>query len=293
MARCLLAFPNLIDGDQGAVTLSGGRWRAALPLSNLGLPQLAAVARSETAAPEDTWFQVDLGVTRDVRVLAIPRHTLSPSAKVRVRAGPAPLVGVAPIADIDTGWSEVWGQIYPAGTLPWGHPSVWDGRLRMEDTAGYPMPVLVVWEPACLARYWRVDIEDASNPAGVIDLSRLVLSPGWQPSLNLSYGARLGWDIATTAEISLGGARWFDVRPPRRVASFTLEGLPEDEMLSVAFDLQQRLGLHRQLFFVFDPDDRFHRHRRSFLATLGQVSRLEFPYFRRVSAGFDIEEVIA
>jgi hypothetical protein len=283
----------LIDGDQGQIALSGGSWRAALPLANLAKPRLVEVARSASASPADTWLEVDLGAARDIRVVALPKHTISQAGRVRIRGGAAPIGANPGAVAIDTGWVDVWRRVFPSGSLPFGHPSLWDGRLRPEDAAGYPMPVLAVWPTPFIARYWRVDIDDPTNPAGVVDLARLVISPGWQPSLNFGFGARLGWESDTVGEQSLGGARFFDRRPPRRVLSFTLEGLPGDEMLSVAFDLQRSLGVDRQLFFVFDPDDDYHRHRRSFLATLSQTARLDFPYHGRISTAFDLEEVIA
>ena len=40
----------------------------------------------------------------------------------------------------DTGLNDVFQVIYPFGTLPWGHPSLWDGKIAEDwsysDTVG-------------------------------------------------------------------------------------------------------------------------------------------------------------
>ncbi len=63
-----------------------GSWLAALPLTNLQARELAKVARSSDAALASTRFDIDLGVARACRLVALPKHTISSVGKVRIRA---------------------------------------------------------------------------------------------------------------------------------------------------------------------------------------------------------------
>lgn len=290
MGNCILAFPNRVDSSFYPVAFSGGAWAAAMPLENLRDPLLVRVARSASLDPADTWFDVDMGVARDIRVCAIPKGTVGRKGMVRLRGANTPDFA-APL--VDTGWRDWWRVIYGEGTLPWEHPSAWDGKVTEEDAEGYAMPFVHVLPQPVNARWWRIEIDDGANPAGHIDLARLFLAPGWQPSINLSYGNGLGWEDETTREASLGGARFHDPRPRRRVARLAIKHLPLDEALAWPWEMQRLLGTHRQAFFVFDPDDTTHLHRRAFLATLRRLSPLEMAAAGRESAEFELEEVIA
>lgn len=87
----ILGFPNHLDSSftgsgYSAVKLSGGGWQASRPLTNLRDPLFSKAARSSSAAVADTFINVDLGVARDIKLLAIPQHNISRSGTVRIRA---------------------------------------------------------------------------------------------------------------------------------------------------------------------------------------------------------------
>jgi hypothetical protein len=292
MSNCILAFPNYIDSGPPFATVqwSGGSWQAALPLSNLAHPLLSKVARSADMAPASTCFTVDLGLARGVRVFAIPKTNGSRNATWRVRGFAD--AGLA-LTVCDSGVRPLYDAVYPPGTYSWGDPRVWDPRLTEEDAAGLPIPMIHVWPQLQFARYWRVDIADPTNPAGYLDVSRLVLAPGWQPSVNLSYGAQAGVVSNSVRQESLGGARFYDRRNTRRAIQFSLDFLGEDEAQTQSFDLQRRLDVWGQVMWIFDPDDKSHLFRRVFLGTLRQLDPVEYPVYGRSRANFQIEEVIS
>lgn len=290
MANCIIAFPNYVDATYYSVAFSGGSWQAAMPLTNLRDRLLVKVARSTNDDLASTIVIVDLGAPRDVRVIAIPSHNMSRDALIRVRG--ASDSGFSNVL-LDTGWQDVWRVIYPFGSLPFGHPSFWDGKITEEDRQGYPMPFVYVASSTVNARYWKFEINDTSNADGYVELSRLFLAPGWQPDVNMAYGNQLGWETETLVEGSLGGARFYDGRNSRRVWKFSINNLTVDDALSWPFEIQRKQGIDGQVFFVFDPEDTTHLHRRAFLATIRQLSPLEFPYHNRNNAAFELEEVIA
>lgn len=85
MTNMAIGFPCYSDPSVSYVpTLAGGSWAAALPLSNLQTTALAQVARSSNATLQATRFNVDLGTSRAVGMIALVKHNHSTTAKVRV-----------------------------------------------------------------------------------------------------------------------------------------------------------------------------------------------------------------
>jgi len=86
MANVLIGTP--IYSDVGVLQTptfdASGTWEAGNPLTNLQDRRLWTIARSSSAAEIDTRLGIDLGQDRAVRLVAIPKHTLSSAAKWRV-----------------------------------------------------------------------------------------------------------------------------------------------------------------------------------------------------------------
>lgn len=264
----IFAFPNRVDATYVSVAFSGGSWQAALPLTNLRDPLLQKVSRSTDAALISTLFTVDLGAPRAVKVLAVPKSTLSQAALYKI-------TGAADSGFTDIkyagSWTDVWTTLYPFQSLSFQDPSWWTGKIPAEDAANYPWPLVVVLDTPIIARYWKFEFDDTTNAAGYVDLARLVIAPGWQPTINISYGAQLGWSTGTVAKESLGGVVYFDVRANRRVLNCGIDYLPLTEALVNMFEMQRALGIDQQFMFVYDPTDATNLARRSFLATLTNI----------------------
>lgn len=290
MANAILAFPNQVDATFYTVAFSNGSWEASLPLTNLRDPLISSVARSTDATLASTKFDVDLGITRNIRVAGIPAHSMSRAARVKITAATdAGFTNIVTTID----WFDVWRVIYPWGTLTWEDPSWWDGKITEEQAEGYPMPVVHVFTTAVTARYWRFEIDDTGNADGYVDIARLFLASGYQPTYNIPVGASLGWETDTSVERSLGGAEFYDERQVRRATQFVLDVIPNDESLSGPFEMTRQLGISKQLLFVMDPDDTANLHRRTFLATMRRLSPLEMPYVEMNQMAFELQEVIA
>jgi hypothetical protein len=292
MGRAVLGFPDFVL-NPGAVTpvFSGGGWRSELPLSNLLRAEFAYVARSIDATPGATQFWLDLGTPRDVQVIAIPRSNCSRAALVRVRACTTQSSAGPWLAS--TGWRSLYPVIYPTGTLPWGHPALWDGKTTEEDRGIFPMPFVKVFPSAVIARYWLVEISDPTNADGYVELPRIFLARGWQPSLNITYGATQGWEDLSQVQTSPFGADFADERGKRRTVRCSLQYIRQDEGIVQISDMQARLGTTRQLLFCFDPDDAANLPRRTFLCRMQSLSPLEYAVYGHVGASFDLLETIA
>jgi hypothetical protein len=174
----------------------------------------------------------------------------------------------------DTGWRDA----YPAG---------WTA----EDIAGLNVPLLHAFPETVTARYWSVQVSDPTNPAGYVDLGRLIVAGGFQPSINMAYGAGLGFDNETVRETTDGGAALYDAKPTRRSLTGVLDLMPETDAYDEWFRLVMRHGKSGQLVVVYDPDDTGARARqRAFLAVLKELSPIEHPYHVRFRTAFSALE---
>ena len=269
MANAILGTP--IYSDLGVLytpALSGGSWQSALPLANLQDRRLAVVARSTDATTGSTQFVIDLGVARAVRLVALVAHNLSSAATVTVKAGSD---GVT--------WPYSSGSFTP-----------WPAGLTAEDLVGLNWPVLHIPASVQTYRYWQVLIVDTGNAAGYVQAGRLCVCGGYQPTLNLSPGAKVGIETDTVRTVTDGGAAIYLTKPIRRTWAFTLSDTPEAEAFGSAWKLQRLLGTSGQLFFVYDPADAVAMWERSFLAVLKALTALDAPYAGRFGVPFQLVE---
>jgi len=286
MGKCLFLHPNRADGG----TYSGGSWETSLPLTNLKDQRVSKVARSTAATTAATKFDIDLGATRYLAGIALVGHNISLAGQVRFQVDDA--------ADFATpvynsGWVDAIPDIYPSNMPQWEVPASRDGALKAEDyAAGYVPDVQHLFSSLQTGRYIRVEIDDTTNSDGYVQIGRCVVGSGFEPTINFEVGASLGWQTSTTILESPGGALHFDEMPRRRVFNFTLPEADNDEALVHTFEIHRALGMHSQLYFIYDQTDSVHMHRRSFLATLGRMHPMNIPNGVRVDQAFSLIEAL-
>ena len=283
MANVLFCYPNLTDGG----TLSGGSWEASLPLANLQDDRLAKKARSTDDANASTLVNIDLGSDQSVRAVGIISHNLTlASATIRVRIGNDS--GFAS-ENYDSGAVALNTVIYPPGVLITGDPGESDDKLpQSEYDLGYPFDYFDIFNSN--GRYLRIEFDDTSNPDTYVEFGRLWIAWGWQPTINPETGLQIGWETSSTRTETDGGVTFHNARPRRRMVNLTLANADEDEALVRSFELNRRQGGGDPILFCMDPDDTFHLHRRTFIATLRSLSPLSVPHANYASASFAIVE---
>jgi len=294
MNNCLFAFPDrVLPNSYVAPVLTGGSWLTALPLANLqdsSDTRLSTLARSTNVQPASTLIDIDLGTLRDLRVMAILRHNLSLTATIRFQFWTD--TARTQLA-YDTGTLLVWLPFYPAGSLPWGHPSLWDGKILQEDRDGYQFDFIRALPNQVVVRSVRVEISDTGNSDGYVELARCILAPAWQPPVNFIYGNTVGWESDATISKSLGGRRFINEQAKRRTAACTIEHLDPGIAMSSVMEMQRRLGMSGELIYVHDPTVTSQAEwQRSFLCNLEELSPIENPYFNANTAGFKLLEVL-
>lgn len=273
MANVLFGYPN--RADDATLSAGGGSWLATLPLANMQTRYPSQVARSTNAALASTKFVVDFGSDLYMWPTALIRTNLTRAAQVRLSGSNDPAFGAL---EYDSGWWDVYGVIYPPGVLNFGDPGYWDGLMPQVDwNRGDRLDAVHIINPIATSRYWRWEIDDTANPDGFVEIGRLWMSYGYQPTVNMNHGATAGWTTATSATEMPGGSRFFQVRRQRRSFQFMISNISENEALVRGFDVQRVAGLDGQVFFCFDPADTYHLQRRSFLATLRELTPLQAP----------------
>jgi hypothetical protein len=284
MGSPLIAF----DDWSGLAVFSGGTWRGSLPLSNLGQSELGRLARSASADPLATWFDVDLVETgRPVRVLALLNHNISLGGSTyRLRGAREPTFS-AP--EIDTG-AAVWPRVYPMSARNWNADNFWFGTYTKDDLKRLPRHLFVLLDTTKRLRYWRLEISDPGNADGYVQAGGFFLGDAWQAAQGSPYGASIGWEDPTTSVRTLSGAKYPDLKQPFRVANITTQMMTDDEMYSQAFEIQRRAGTGRRVLYIHDPDATLHAVRGRFPATIRTLGKNENPYPNAHQAGWEFEE---
>lgn len=271
MSTCFFGWPVYNDASVLATpSYSRGSWLASLPLTNLSDRRLAQVARSSDATAASTQFDVDLNASRGVALVAIPKHTMTTTGTWRVRGY--------------TGAGHTT-NVYDSGTL-----TPFPSGLNLEDIQGLNVPAVVL--PSVSARYWFIELTDTGNPAGYVDVSRLIIAGGFQPTVNILQGSGQGLEDLTTRSETDGGAALFTVRSKRRTVVATLDEMQEAEMFTSFWKMQKQLGISGQLFFMWDSADTTYKHDRAFLAVFKQLEPITMAAWPRYRAPFQLVEEI-
>ena len=287
MSNAYISAPNLTDN---LAAITGGSWVASLPASNLKDRRIKRVARSTNAATASTLFVADLGAPSSLGVVAVFGNNLSVDATYRVTMSNSADMS-SPV--YTSAWIAWWPvAAVPFGSEPWGDFD-WSGRPVTAETIGYLPRVLIHLLPSAFkARYVRVEISDASNPAGYVELGRLFLGREWRPVVNMDWGASIGYESRSTAQEAYGGAEYFDKRQAFRVARFTLGHLTSDEAFGQVMRIQAQADTHGDVLYMWDGGDTVYRLQRSFLGRLRSLSPIEHPHVGEHRATFEIKELI-
>ena len=279
----------LYNFESDEATLSGGSWSAELPASNMQNEKLYRLARTLTADMADTKISITLAAPTLPLAVGLIRTNISAAGSWRIRAFSDP---ERTLAIYDSGWT-IAATRAPFGTIPYGTAGLYDGILPDAVDLERGRMLLKVLEGAAISRYWLIEIDDEDNPAGYVDIGRLVLSSGFQPSVNYAYGGALNFiDNSVSANTLSGGEiRWHRLAP--RSMRFALEYLPHQELFGPNYDFMRGAGFDYQVFVISDPELTDNTlERRSYLGTLKAMDGMTQSIIKHGNSGFEIKEVI-
>lgn len=290
----------IYDSFSDNAVFGGGSWDTALPLANLRADDIGLVAQSASLSAADTQFTVDLGKARPVGGMVIGPCNCGAGATLTIRAfsdaamttqvySSGAIAGTADSVD----WADT------GDWLAWEDPDFWLG-IKSPDPEVEALPlyfshvVPAASASSALARYWKVEITDATNPNGLLRIGRALFGRVYRPAYNYGYGGNeTGVTWVTDARESLMGRRTYWARYMRRRVRFAWEYLPEAEAFGDWFRLSTRAGLHKQIFIVPEEADTGSlRRKRAFLATLTEAPAISQVIFEHASMALQADEVI-
>jgi len=268
MSNLTLFWNNKSD----SAALSGGSWVAALPLSNMQTKILKLPARSVGLLPVATQFTIDLlSAGKNYDTIAVLSHNLSTTALIRVRCSHD--VSFA-TTDFDSGWKDAYDYSIPTPEAMWEESNWWSGKPTNEDLNGYSLNTILFTEFLIDSRYIKIEVNDADNAHGAIDIGRLMIAPRKEFLVNYSYGASIKWNDESTATRSLGGTPFFNKQQKYRSFNCAAKYLEDAEALASIFEMQKNTGITEEVFVIQDTDDSGF-FRTSFLATMSELSGIE------------------
>jgi len=284
--KITLCWPNYTD----EATLAGGSWEPGLPLDHLQDGIFAVRARSVDLATASTTLTATLPRLRPVGAVALAAHNLSATAQWRVRiyadAGGTQLL-------YDSGMLPAWPALYQSPDLEWEYDNYWLGTLGEEDRQEFTALAYHVHEVQ-IARAVRIDIDDASNAAGYIELGRVLIANVWQPTFNAAYGIQYGHEIDTQFETAGDPQRTQYAEPslPKRTVQAALEHLDEGEAVQSMLGMQRDLGLHRELLYLPELTTSPATWRRAFISRLTQPDPIAHPYHATYTHSLSLQEIL-
>lgn len=215
----LIGWTNRADAAQ----LAASSELATLPASNVQSPHVAK-AWHTLAGVRDAALTLDMGASVQCQLLGLMGTNLSAAATIRVRASDADPAALTTLLR-DTGSlaataKEGYGQSYHDFT-------------------------------AATARYWRIDIADATVDEN-LQIGRVFLGPRWAPSVNQEYGWQMLNIDPSEVDESYGGQDYAGERPHRRQLQFTLNWMDEAEMYGNAFAMARAVGVVHDVLAVND-----------------------------------------
>lgn len=289
MTNCMLLYPNRADKPRGAMpgaSITGPAW--ALPLENMQRRESYLVARSVNTQPANTQFTVRVNGFMAYRAIILCGHQLSVTASLKVTGWYDDQSYGTPDFSIT---KDAYASVAYTEDLPWEAENWWDGKPLTEEIAGFTQNAIVLLPMASQAPNIRVEIIDPNNADGYVQVQRLFIADGWQPSHNYAYGGAHAYETTTQIEAAIGGAEFFDRREPYRVARIAFEYLPQDEALLKGLDLCRRAGIDGEIFWIADPDNERTLVQTSFLARLRQLLPWEQVTYERANIGYELKEL--
>ena len=233
--------------DSGTLTVDNAV--GTLPITNLQDRQIVKIWRnSQTTAQID----MDFGQGRIVDFVALIKHTISQTGKIRYR-----LSNVSDFSstEYDSGLVDAWPIVEEFGTLPWGVFS-WGGYLNITIAAQYTISSFNVLTSPVQARYLRIDISDPDNTDGYLQAGRLIAGPAYKPSINYANGVQFEFVDESRITKSRGGQTFVDEVERFRRIRFELINLPENEMFQNVFNAIDRLrGVAQDILVIPQPDE--------------------------------------
>lgn len=229
--------------------VTGPGW---IDLANLSGDVLSEMARYPGVTPASTKLTIDLGIERSVGVLVIPFHNAKPGDTARIR-----LYADAALTDLtlDSGIKEFFTEVYPFGSLPWGHICFTDGRATAEQAAGQMPPWIHIAAAEELGRYMVVEFDFSGNADGYVDCGQIIASPSFSPVYNFSFGCNPPYYKDPSVKTrTRNGPEFAEQHRPYRTTRLQFDWLGTNELYGSFYEMVRAHGVTKPMFFIYDSD---------------------------------------
>lgn len=233
-----LATNNAINR---AATLTADSTAGSFAASNLAVDVKSLVHR---ATGTNVTYTATWAADETVGVVALPFCNLSPTATLRVRLY-SDAAGASLVFDSGT----VAACPAPAVVLP--------GFTAAQAASAYAFgggALARAWFAPTACRRLVLDVADAANLQGYIEVSRLVAMNWWEPAYNADVGAALTFASSGSQVRSDGGDLYTNIGPSLRKLSVRLTQLPATDRAQLAAVLRAT-GLVYPLLVSLFPGD--------------------------------------
>lgn len=191
------------------------------------------------------------------------------------------------------GWQDVWPSgMVPQSALEWEDDNFWLGTLSSSARAGFQSPYIHLLTSQQVLRYWKVEVSDTTNASSYVQIGRLFVGATWQPNVNYTFGAGLGYQDPTLVDVSLSGAEFFDLRSRYRLFDFQFDYLTDTDAYGYVLDLQRLSGVSGEVLVVPDYEDEPNIPRRAFVGRMNQLQTIRQPQPSAYSCNIQIKELL-
>lgn len=285
MKNLTLCWPNYIP----AATLSGGSFMSTLPRDNIKDPRSMYLARFIDCAKATTVLQVDLGRARVVGGVGLINVNFSATARYRWLG-----YSVAGFyAPVYTGaWIDAWpDNAIPMSLRNWEDANFWSGIVLEEARAGQRNSFISVIPEKPVLRYWKLEIEDDTNPSGYLHIGNAFIGDAWTLTDNFSWGDALSFEDDSQFENSLSRDEYADPAPVIRLYDFEVGALDDDEVYARVVDMQRSAGITSEMLVIPDFDDVANSGRRNFRCRFKSLAPVVNENVLTRSAKFLLKEI--
>lgn len=283
--NAVIGWPRLTP----KISLSGGNWTGAYPITNSRLLPLGQVARSVDLAPASTRLIGLLPPYSRIGLVAVIAHNWSNIAQWRIRIF-ADGAGAALVWEKPRG--PVWGVAYGKGTLKWTDRNFWTGAFAAQELVGLPWNAPVLIEPSVVGQRIEIDIWDEGNPAGYVQHGLIEVAEAMRLPVNFAYGADAGFRARSLRVEAEGGAIATERRAKGRVFQGSIDLAPEDWAISQNFEFLRQADVTEPFFWWPRPDSVIETHRSAFLARNADLGLQKLVYHRRRTVVLNFNEVL-
>lgn len=135
-------------------------------------------------------------------------------------------------------------------TITHGGSDTWTGTLA-GPRAGYGQVVFILPETE-YADSVTIEIEDAENPDGHINVPLVFIGDAWLPTYSVSPSLNDGWQPQQNIQLTRGGQAYVTELSNPRVMSFDFGAIAQDEAYTAPRELARLAGLGTNVLIIPD-----------------------------------------